>query len=273
MDIRSTPEEAVGLLSRMFPGGLVSSPLLRALCPDGWRRSALRAAFHPAPEVLYEEYLTMHEALPAVFGQGPRRVLPAPEPPPPFEEFAAGLGAEGFASDEEEAGRLTGLCLWDVFSDNHEVVLADGRTARLGSFRSSAEEIAHFYYRRPASPRAERCDLMEADMDYMEFYMGSRMIARRASLRPVYRLIFARLQEEGCDWHYEFPQPGLTRFDDPAPDGGSEAHMEAEVERTWRASLEAARHRPPPDIVQAYHDVYGRWPYGWPPWEEYLAPA
>jgi hypothetical protein len=28
-----------------------------------------------------------------------------------------------------------GLCLWDTFSDNHEVIAADGRLADIGSFR------------------------------------------------------------------------------------------------------------------------------------------
>lgn len=37
--------------------------------------------------------------------------------------------------------KLLGLCLWDVFSDNHDVIAADGRVVHLGSFRGSAVTI------------------------------------------------------------------------------------------------------------------------------------
>jgi hypothetical protein len=38
---------------------------------------------------------------------------------------------------DEEVTQLIGLCLWDIFSDNHEVIAADGRVADIGSFRGA----------------------------------------------------------------------------------------------------------------------------------------
>jgi hypothetical protein len=36
---------------------------------------------------------------------------------------------------------LVGLCLWDTFSDNHEVIAADGRLSDIGSFRGAGAFI------------------------------------------------------------------------------------------------------------------------------------
>jgi hypothetical protein len=33
---------------------------------------------------------------------------------------------------EEEVTELVGMCLWDIFSDNHDVIAADGRLADIG---------------------------------------------------------------------------------------------------------------------------------------------
>lgn len=38
---------------------------------------------------------------------------------------------------DEEVTELVGLCLWDVFSDNHDVIAADGRISDIGSFRGA----------------------------------------------------------------------------------------------------------------------------------------
>ena len=39
---------------------------------------------------------------------------------------------------DEELTELAGQCLWDVFSDNHEVIAADGRLVNMGSFRGAS---------------------------------------------------------------------------------------------------------------------------------------
>lgn len=39
--------------------------------------------------------------------------------------------------EEEEVTELLGLCLWDTFSDNHDVIAADEPVADIGSFRDA----------------------------------------------------------------------------------------------------------------------------------------
>ena len=71
-----------------------------------------------------------------------------------------------------------GLCLWDIFSNNHEVIAADGRFVDLGSFRGSAGVVSDFYESLPALDDA---DLRDADgSGYMDFYMGTYCLGKRA---------------------------------------------------------------------------------------------
>jgi len=35
-----------------------------------------------------------------------------------------------------------------------------------------------------------------------------------------------------------------------------------------KKSIEEAKTKPPPQTVQDYHEVFGRWPAGWPPWDD-----
>jgi hypothetical protein len=59
-----------------------------------------------------------------------------PRPEPTLEdvrrEYEPSLISQG-----EEVTELVGLCLWDTFSDNHDVITADGRVADIGSFRGA----------------------------------------------------------------------------------------------------------------------------------------
>src|SRR5579864_537506 len=43
---------------------------------------------------------------------------------------------------------LVGRCLWDVFSNQHDVIAPDGRLVHLGSFRYAGECIAEYLNRR-----------------------------------------------------------------------------------------------------------------------------
>ena len=78
---------------------------------------------------------------------------PPDEPEPTFEEFLAKNPAENPEVSAgqviDEPAELLGLCLWDVFSDNHQVIAADGRVVDLGSFRGSAGVIADFFEGEP----------------------------------------------------------------------------------------------------------------------------
>ena len=39
---------------------------------------------------------------------------------------------------DEEVTELVARCLWDIFSDNHEVIAPDGRIVDIGSFRGAS---------------------------------------------------------------------------------------------------------------------------------------
>ncbi len=72
------------------------------------------------------------------------------EPEKSYEEFLKEIGQPQPPAGEalvEEPAELLGLCLWDLFSDNHEVIAGDGRVVDLGFFRGSAGMIADFFDR------------------------------------------------------------------------------------------------------------------------------
>ena len=112
-------------------------------------------------------------------------------------------GGEGLVADvrkdyapspvqqDDEVTELVGLCLWDIFSDNHEVIAADGRLADIGSFRGSGAFI---------DQHLTSGNDWWREGDYLRFCLGTMWIARRADLAPVYAMIFSRLKALGADW-------------------------------------------------------------------------
>ena len=70
---------------------------------------------------------------------------------------------------------------WDIFSDNHEVVAADGRLVDIGSFRSASAFLDDYL-------NAESGKAMLWEGDYMRFYMGTIWIRGRSDLRSVYSI-------------------------------------------------------------------------------------
>lgn len=191
---------------------------------------------------------------------------------------AGGPGTEGDEA-ERDIVELLGRALWDVFSDNHTVVDANGTAYRLGSFRASGSFIADAINKRyPALPTR---------YGYLDFYMGGMFVRRGVDRGPVYRWIFSQLRANGCDWIYSFPRIHLIDMRGPEPgarDDGlsydpSEA-VRAEVERAERdreiealragldeaadETIRRAREEPLPPIVAAYREVFGRLPEGWP---------
>jgi hypothetical protein len=234
-------EGSFDLLKRIFPGGLQSVDLLTAFCPEGWQNSSLEPLLEGGSET------DQHEAAIA------------------------------------NLGHLVGLCLWDILSDNHDLILSDLRVVHLGSFRAAAGIISDF-------AAEERSIGFGSGEDYLDFYMGTWAIKNRNALKPIYRHIFARLRECGVDWKYSFPRLQVIRLElleehtgenfesyDPSASFAAEhkehaeneeyARMQEELEKLHQESIELARSKPPPETVQAYFEVFGKWPLGWPPWE------
>jgi hypothetical protein len=180
---------------------------------------------------------------------------------------------------------LVGRCLWDVFSDNHDVVAPDGRLLHLGSFRASGGFLADILNRQIGSTH----------YDYIDFYLGTIWVAESADLTLVCQMIFRRLHRRRLDWIYHFPRlyavdlrPLKEALDqEHRPDwlnySPSEAvakeqeqkeqdkrlaELRESLDEGYREALEEARKGPPPATVSAYQAVFGSVPRGWPPWSD-----
>jgi hypothetical protein len=88
-----------------------------------------------------------------------------------------------------------------VFSDNHDVITADGRVADIGSFRGAGGFLDEHLL-------GDRGGWREGD--YLRFYLGTIWINARADLTPIYAMIFRRITALDGDWVYRFPELGLV---------------------------------------------------------------
>lgn len=279
--------ESLDLLRCLFPHGTGGEDVMRALCPEGWLSSPLRVAFYPTPEQRWKEHCRFHENLNQL-----SRKLESGDPPPDRETFFRELDSEAPRTpepDSEELARLVGLCLWDILSNNHDLVFPDGQIRYMGSFRMIGGILSDFINNKADHPD-EIPDLMDFstwDMDYMDYYLGTIWVANRTDLSPIYRLIFKRLRNLGYSWRYSFPRLGAFRFRNPDPQtesmesyNPSEAfareqeeinkdeafqQLQDKLEKSYREAVEEAKNHPPPKLVTAFRDIYGHWPQGWPP--------
>jgi len=269
-------EERMRQFAMLLPPEYFNTIAPAELAPTGWERSPLRLTFHPTVEQVYEEAVRTHRNIAKL--QKDRE--PA-SPEPTLAEIQAEF-RETPIDPPSEIRHLLGRCLWDVFSDNHEVLAPDGNTLDIGSFRGAAHFIADHL----------NSILGESQYDYMDFYLGSMWLASRADLTPVYVSIFRRLKGRGFDWVYHFPRlflhdlrplrEAMSKSTEPewlnySPEeafakekadqerDAEIARMRESLDETHRAGVEEARNRPPPPTVQAYQTVFGGYPQGWPP--------
>lgn len=180
------------LFDRLFPRGFAGQDVLDEIAPEGWERSPILACSHPSVERIYEERVLMHRNLEELRSLRRRRdgsVADASPPEPTLEDVQKQYEGSPVEQDAEVT-ELVGLCLWDTFSDNHEVIAADGRLADIGSFRGAGAFIDEHLTRGRDSWR---------EGDYMRFYMGTIWMGQRADLAPVYAMIFSRLQAVGAN--------------------------------------------------------------------------
>lgn len=279
---RFTDAALHAFFDRLFPNGFAGPDVLAELAPDGWERSPLLACFHPSVEQKYVERLQFHEALQSLrkawrSRRGISDAGEAQSSPPTLEDVRREHEPTPVNVDDEVT-ELVGLCLWDVFSDNHEVIAADRRAIDIGSFRGAGAFLDEHLTREE--------DVWHRD-DYMRFYLGTIWISRRADLAPVYAMIFRRLKAAGADWVYHFPEIPLADLTALKPKNDAAetysvseaavAELEAQKRRAdlerMRAKLqqantearEEALDRQPPATVRAYRQVYGCDPRGWPP--------
>jgi hypothetical protein len=123
--------------------------------------------------------------------------------------------------------------------------------------------------------------------DYMDFYMGSIWVKNRDDLTPFYEFIFEKLKDTDCDWYYAFPRMYLVDFnkdaenkkDDPEqynPEEEMKHQMDneqkdeevrkfqEELDKQYEEEFEDAKYQPLIPLVQAYQNVYGHLPDGYP---------
>jgi len=274
---RLTDKELNGLFVLLFPAGFAGADVLDEVAPEGWAASPLLACFHPGIEQLWHEAVRMHRNVERLTRKrGPHRAEPT------LDDIRKEY-KESPVDPERELRELVGMCLWDVFSDNHDVVTADDRAVDIGSFRGAGSFIASWL----------NAEVVDERYSYMDFYMGTIWINDRADLTPVYVMIFRRLKREGCNWRYVFPRLGLVDMrplrdaleqDTGAPEWADYSpsksfakdqrrreedaeleELQAELDEAYRRDVEAAHKRPPPPTVAAYRTVFGSNPHGWPP--------
>jgi hypothetical protein len=254
-DKRLTDRELHTFFDRLFPHGFAGAELLAEIAPEGWERSPLLACFHPSVQQLFEERVTVHRNLEAWRQLGSRRKGTAaldPRPKPTLEDVQREYETSP-VNDQDEVTELVGLCLWDIFSDNHDVIAADGRIANIASFRGAGAFQDEYLTRDQEGWR---------DGDYMRFYMGTIWISRRADLMPVYAMIFRRLKAAGAA--YSVSQAAVAELEAQKRRAEVE-QFRAELREANARAREEAMDRPPPATVPAYRQVYGRDPRGWPP--------
>jgi hypothetical protein len=260
---RLSDRECEAVFDRLFPFGFAGTDVLAEIAPDGWDQSPLLAVFHPSAEQVHREAVQMHRNIRSPFR---RRERGDDRPEPILDDIRRNWSDEPVDRDRE-VRELVGRCLWDVFSDNHDVTAPDGRVVDIGSFRGAGDFIAECLNREIGEPR----------YDYMDFYLGTVWSSQRADLTPVYAMIFRCLARYGFDWKYTFPRVYTLTFEHPdRPQRDVAAQLEEERKRRelrdmldedYRDAIERAKDEPAPRTIAAYREVYGRDPDGWPPWD------
>lgn len=262
-------EECTEILHKIFAD---NEALLNSIALDSWKNSQYIHFFHPTPGQHLAEYNRVSDNL-ARLSKNIDKVADN-EPRKTISDFQM-YNLEN-VNGHEELIRVLGNAVWDIFSDNHEVIAEDGRIYNLGSFRGTGHTIADFineYY--PAS---------EGRLDYMDFYMGAAWISGRASMLPFYRYIFTVLKKHNCNWHYSFPKLGLVSFKKEEPENSNPAEyspwqavseeldkekseadkLQEELDKIYEQEFGDAKYKPLPLTVQAYKEVYGILPEGHP---------
>jgi hypothetical protein len=257
---RLSDPECETVFAILFPLGFGRHDVLVEIAPAGWERSPLLSVFHPSVEQVHREAVRIHRNVDAFLrARGQSR----PEAEPTLEEIRSEWREQPIETNHE-VRELVGQCVWDVFSDNHDVIAPDGRVVDIGSFRGAGGFIADLLNRENGERR----------YGYMDFYLGTIWRSDRADLTAVYAMIFRRLARHGFDWKYTFPR--FYAFDPGTSGGAVRETLEQEHERTElhgllengrREAIERAKDEPPPRTVHAYRQIYHRDPQGWPPWE------
>jgi len=203
------------------------------------------------------------------------------------EQFYAKITPNGFKeydltdiSGYNEFLYILGLSIYDIFSNNHEVIGYDNKIYDFGSFRGSGQFIADFFN--------DNFPDNSEKYDYMDFYMGTIWIKGRGNLTLFYEYIFQKLKDLNCDWKYSFPRMQLIdlkkifetsiedNLEDYKPEKALQEQLELtendkqtkkfqeELEKIYNDEYEEAKYKPISQVVQAYKNIHGQLPNGHP---------
>ncbi len=173
---RYTDEECLNLFACLFPKGFAGEDVLAEIAPEGWMDSTLHFVFHPTLDQVHWEHVQLHRNM----QEWPWRSKDGAQEPEPSLEDVRATYKDSPVETEREVRELVAMCLWDVFSNEHDVVDRDGRLVDIGSWRGAAEFLAEQLNHQTS----ESCYI------YIDFYMGSFLVSERADLTPVYEMIF-----------------------------------------------------------------------------------
>ena len=243
------------------------------MAPNGLKNSDLVLFLHPSPEQQYKEHIRMRENINRL-----KKKINHEVEEKNISDFKQDDVRDIYEYDEFLY--ILGLSIYDIFSNNHEVIGDDNRIYDLGSFRGSGQLIADFL--NSSFPNNSR------KYDYMDFYMGSIWIKGRGNLIPFYAYIFRKLKELNCDWKYSFPrmyaidlkkifetsdddkledykpeEAIMKQFEITESDGQTKKFQE-DLEKIYNEEYEEAKYKPLNQTVQAYKNIYGQLPIGHP---------
>jgi hypothetical protein len=133
---------------------------------------------------------------------------------PPSVE-SSGAPPKGQADPHVRWLGLLGGVLWEIFSQNNEVVSPDGRIYDLGSWRGTGGFIADFL--NAYLKREQRIEAGAGDpFFYLDFYMGLMVRGEEEAwevpLLLLYGHFFEYLKARGCTWRYAPPAIYLVSF-------------------------------------------------------------
>src|SRR5207244_12435606 len=148
---RYSDAECQTLFASLFPAGFARKDVLKEIAPEGWPHSTLQFLFHSTLEQFHWERVQLHRNL-RNWPWFPKDRLEEPEPT--LESIHADY-QDSPVDTTREVRELVAMCLWDVFSNENDVVDRDVRLEDVGSWRGAAGFLADQLNREPGD---EPCD-------------------------------------------------------------------------------------------------------------------
>ena len=268
--IHKTNNECIDILKFIFNN---AEAFFNQIAPKGLKKSDLLFFLHPTPEQQYEEHIRIRENINRLTKKSKQEDRKAK-----ISDFKQDDLSD--ISEYDEFLYVLGLSVYDIFSNNHEVIGNDNKIYDFGSLRGSGGFIADFFN--------DNCPDNSKKYNYIDFYMGTIWIKERGDLTPIYEYIFRKLKDYRCDWKYSFPRMyliGIQKSFDPSdednlknynPETAVQKELELtekdkqtkkfqeELNKIYKEEYENAKYKPLCPMVQAYKNIYGQLPNGHP---------